>query len=96
MEPKKDESVIQASQQKDFSDSEDVCVKEEDSAEARGTKRLLAMAGLFDHWKAPKVSDFWPLVLYCWKVFFHILKEYSRKHDGGGGKIRNCPLSKKL
>lgn len=58
VEPKKDESVIQASQQKEFSDSEDVCVKEEDSAEARGTKRLLAMAGLFDHWKAPKVSDF--------------------------------------
>ena len=57
MERKKGESIIQASQQKEFSDS-DVYVKKEDSAEARGTKRLLAMAGLFDHWKAPKVSDF--------------------------------------
>ena len=52
MEPKKGESIIQKY------DSEDVYVKNEDSAEARGTKRLLAMAGLFDHWKAPKVSDF--------------------------------------
>ena len=52
MEPKKGESIIQKY------DSEDVYVKKEDSAEARGTKRLLAMAGLFDHWKAPKVSDF--------------------------------------
>ena len=58
MEPKKGESIIQASRQKEFSDSEDVYVKKEDSAEARRTKRLLAMAGLFDHWKAPKVSDF--------------------------------------
>lgn len=57
MEPKKGESIIQASQQKEFSDSEDVYVKKEDSAEARRTKRLLAMAGLFDHWKAPKDSS---------------------------------------
>ena len=58
MEPKKEEC---ASQQKEF--TEDVCVKVEGSAEAKGTKRLLAMAGLFDHWKAPKVSDFLTLCL---------------------------------
>ena len=35
-------------------------IKKEDgsSQSGSGTKRLLTMAGLFDHWKPPKVSEY--------------------------------------
>ena len=59
MEGKTEEETLVEAAQKERGDM-DVCIKEEGkvSSEAAGTpgKRLLTMAGLFDHWQAPKVS----------------------------------------
>lgn len=42
----------------DTEDKELASMKKEDTAKW-GEKRLLTMAGLFDHWKAPKVGIFY-------------------------------------
>lgn len=60
LEGKTEEETVVEAAQKERGDM-DVCIKEEGkvSSEAAGTpgKRLLTMAGLFDHWQAPKDSS---------------------------------------